>query len=270
VLDLPGRGIDLTLNLFYNSLLWHAEGRNIYFDKDSDWPAPGWTLGFGKLVRIDISHQAMLIDADGTRHPYKGTFSSRGEIRIFNGHTTDGTLIDYEVRMHFPIPIRITHAYAKYPNGTVVEFGAAGVDADTVYPTRITDANGNYITVTYRNNTGPHIETITDTLGRVVAFHYDNANLLTAITCPGLKGGTRELVRLQYQSQHVYHNFADPIIAHVQNPYDMIAAIYYPDTRNGYWFAISTYGMLRHVSRHRGMSFTGTALTEQGRITPWP
>ena len=44
----------------------------------------------------------------------------------------------------------------------------------------------NYLTITYRNDQGPQIATITDTLGRLVTFHYDTSvpsnPLLTAIT----------------------------------------------------------------------------------------
>ncbi|MEJ7615847.1 MAG: hypothetical protein WKF30_02475 [Pyrinomonadaceae bacterium] len=90
---------------------------------------------------------------------------------------------------------------AKYPNGTVVAYGALGRNA--VYPTRITDASGNYITITYRNNSGPSIESVTDTLGRIINFHYDSGGLLTAVTAPGLADGSgsstpRTLVRLTY------------------------------------------------------------------------
>jgi hypothetical protein len=49
VLNLPGRGIDLALALTYNSRVWTGAG-SFLFDADADWPAPGWSLGFGKLL----------------------------------------------------------------------------------------------------------------------------------------------------------------------------------------------------------------------------
>lgn len=73
VVRLPGRGFDLALDLTYNSRLWHRADQRIYFDIDDDWPAPGWSLGFGKLVVWWVEHggfQGMLVDADGTRHSY--------------------------------------------------------------------------------------------------------------------------------------------------------------------------------------------------------
>ena len=102
---------------------------------------------------------------------------------------------------------------AKYPDGTVVQYGALRKlrqlehsQSGALFPTRITDANGNYITITYLSNVGPEIATITDTLGRtgLLNFHYyyDSVGFhpypLTAITGPGLGGGTRTLIRLDY------------------------------------------------------------------------
>ncbi|HZF38599.1 MAG TPA: hypothetical protein VE715_07235, partial [Blastocatellia bacterium] len=50
VLSLGGRGQDLNFGLSYNSRVWHKANSEITFDIDRDWPAPGWSLGFGKIV----------------------------------------------------------------------------------------------------------------------------------------------------------------------------------------------------------------------------
>jgi hypothetical protein len=95
ILSLRGRGIDLSLAMTYNSRLWNKAGNNMNYDIDRDWPAPSWNLGFGKLAGIGVYIGGMLIDGDGTRHPYVCN------ITIYNwgtnvvGHTTDGTFIDY-------------------------------------------------------------------------------------------------------------------------------------------------------------------------------
>ena len=185
VLRLPGRGLELALDLTYNSRLWQRADQLIHFDIDADWPAPGWSLGFGKLVfwRVPNAYEGMLIDADGTRHPYsvvRTIESTEGSEKI--AHTTDGDLIDYSIT--WETGGSPTSGRVSYSNGTVVDFGAIGKQA--LYPTRITDANGNYITIAYRNNTGPEIAAVTDTLGRTISFHYDTQNLLTAVTGPGL------------------------------------------------------------------------------------
>jgi hypothetical protein len=69
-LNLPGRGLDLVLALHYNSRLWHKAGNKnrMFFNIDKDWPAPGWSLGFGKLVAAGQQGN-LFIEPDGTRRP---------------------------------------------------------------------------------------------------------------------------------------------------------------------------------------------------------
>ena len=70
VLNLPGRGLDVALSLRYNSALWSKlSDQEFAFDHDHGWPAPGWSLGFGKIVRMG-SEGLALNDADGTLHPF--------------------------------------------------------------------------------------------------------------------------------------------------------------------------------------------------------
>jgi RHS repeat-associated protein len=270
VMALPGRGIDVNLGLAYNSRLWNKANPNINFDIDRDWPAPGWSLGFGKVVGMGVDNGSMIIDADGTRHAFAGTVTYGPNLNYtdFAGHTTDGTFIDY--KHHTGLNGVMISAEARHPNGTVIEYGAQGTGA--MYPTRITDANGNYITITYVNNTGPQIQTVTDTLGRVINFHYDANNLLTAITAPTLGTDTRTLVRLHYTQLPLNYSFSGltPVVRN-STPW-VIDAIYYPATSTGYWFgdtdSYSSYGMLTKVVEQRGMGFSATSLNDQGTVTP--
>lgn len=269
LLGLPGRGTDIALALAYNSRLWNKSGSEITYDIDRGWPAPGWSLGFGKLLSMGLEGGSMIVDADGTRHAYKGQIASYsgGSYTTFNGQTIDGTFIDY---WHQTGPDgAITYAWSKLPNGTVIVYTAAGPGA--IYPTMITDAQGNYIKVTYRDGVGPEIETITDTLGRIVQFHYDSNKLLTAITAPGLATGTtRTLVRLHYKKLTLSYGFSG-LTPKVRNsaPW-VIDAIYYPGTATGYWFgdadSYSSYGMIAQVRQQRGMTSTATTTTVQGTV----
>lgn len=269
VVSLPGRGINLSLGLAYNSRVWNKAGSQITYDIDRDWPAPGWSLGFGKIVGMGVNNGSMIIDADGTRHGYTGTvtYGPNQNYTDFVGHTTDSTFIDYS--HHTGLGGAMTYAQAKHPNGTTVEYGAQGTGA--MYPTRITDANGNYITITYVNNQGPNIQTVTDTLGRVVNFHYDANNLLTAITAPGLSSGTRTLVRLHYRQLSLSYSFSGltPVVRN-STPW-VIDAIYYPGTSTGFWFgdtdSYSSYGMLTKVIEQRAMGFSASSLNDQGTVT---
>ncbi|HJQ31293.1 MAG TPA: hypothetical protein VJ866_03890, partial [Pyrinomonadaceae bacterium] len=268
VLDLDGRGIDLKLNLTYNSQVWSKSGSQVTYDIDQDWPAAGWSLGFGRLIKMGSGGGSMIVDADGTRHSYTGTMNNYSWGSTFTGYTTDSTFIDYYHSTNSQGVI--TYASARYPNGAVVLYGAPGRNA--VYPTRITDPNGNYITITYRNNAGPQIQTVTDTLGRVVNFYYDAGNLLTAVTGPGLSGGTRTLVRLHYRWQTLSYWFSGLTPSVRSQTVPVVDAIYYPATRTGFWFgdadSYSTYGMISKVQEQRWMNFSVTPLNEQGTVTP--
>lgn len=294
VLDLPGRGLSLTLDLVYNSRLWHKsvddQGiSSLAYDIDAGWPAPGWSLGFGKLVRVgDRGDESMLVDGDGTRHPFRTVRKEvQGDLQTFLGQTTDGTLIDYSSVQMPQDSAGIKSAQVSYPNGTVVGYGApghapvvaAGLSGSAeIYPASIMDANGNYITITYRNNTGPEIETITDTLGRSVGFHYDSQDLLTAITGPGLNGSTHTLIRLHYVDFPLAERlnfslgmaFAVAVDPPVRSHYPLVDSIYYPATATGYWFAdsdsFSDYGLVAKVSEQRAMGLMSAALTEQGTV----
>ncbi|MGH9755556.1 MAG: hypothetical protein ACREA2_22475 [Blastocatellia bacterium] len=278
---MDGRGIDLSLALNYNSRVWHRANSEITFDIDRDL-IPGWNLGFGKIVMAGDTY--FLMSGDGTRHPHIGTahysFPAPMEsIQTYEAYTTDGTFIHYYAEGYEPQfdnsgGKNLITAWAVMPDGTRIEYGAQANYA--IYPVRITDAHGNFINITYRNNEGPHIQTITDTLGRVVQFHYDGSGLLTAISVPGLGGSTRVAVRLQYQSLTLgnagsNYGFSSGLTTKVrQGTIPMIKAIYYPGTNTGYWFgdgdSYSPYGMIRKVSERRGMTFDNAPLNQQGSI----
>jgi len=267
LLGLPGRGTSISLGAAYNSRLWNKAGNQISFDIDRGWPAPGFSLGFGKLLGMGVYNGGMLVDADGTRHGYIGSLNVYNWGTHFVGHTTDGSLIDYSYWSG--TGGGIVSAQAQLPNGTTIYYGAAGPGA--VYPTQIEDANGNYITITYVGNSGPRIQTVSDTLGRVILFYYDSNNLLTAVTTPGLGGGTRELARFHYHQLSLNYGFSGltPVVRD-SNPW-VIDAIYYPATSTGYWFgdtdSYSSYGMLAKVVEQRGMGFSASSLSDMGSVS---
>lgn len=316
LVGLDGRGIDLNLAFNYNSRLWHKSGTEMYFDVDRDW-IPGWTFGFGKIIMAGTSY--ILVDGDGTRHPYSGVrysnFTAIYQTNIYNSlqtyeaYTTDGSFINYyaegyQAQFDNSGGHNMRFAWAKLPNGTTIEYGAPANYA--IYPTKITDANGNYITITYRTyyrcwtgfcgnvQEGPNIETITDTVGRTIQFHYERTggapnekDLLTAVTAPGLNGSAaRVLVRLQYAQRNLNlaganYGFETWLTPRVRDngAINVIKAIYYPATGTGYWFdgpgSYSNYGMLRKVSERRAMTCSAgggscsdpnAALTQQASI----
>jgi RHS repeat-associated protein len=272
VLTLPGRGNDVLLSLAYNSRLWNKAGSQMTYDIDRGWPAPGWSLGFGKILYMGSSGGSMIVEQDGTRRPFTGTITNYGYGMAFNGHTTDGSLIDYSTWV--TSTGIMTSGIINLPNGTVISCYTTGPGG--VYPSSIVDPQGNVISISYVNNTGPKIQNVWDSMGRTITFNYDSYGLLTAVTAPGFNGaGTRTLVRLVYQQLALSPGFAYPAVTStvVRDYYPwMIKAIYYPATSTGYWFgdsdSYSSYGMLAKVVEQRGMSFSGASLTVQGTITP--
>jgi RHS repeat-associated protein len=271
-LGLSGRGQNLALGLAYNSLVWSKTNTNeVTYDADRGWPAPGWSLGFGKIVGLN-QQGSLLIEPDGTRRGFGGTVQIWGSTVNFTGKTLDGSFIDYTTYSYNGV---INSATARYPDGTIIDYWAPANGA--VYPTRITDANGNFISITYRNNHGPDIDTVYDTLGRVINFHYDSLGLLTSITTPDLGGGTRAVVRLQYQQADLgpaaNYGFSWSMTTRVRNanPY-LLRGIYFPGTSTGYWFgdpdSYSPYGMISKVAEQHTMGFSAASLDEQGSLTP--
>ena len=172
LVSLNGRaGLDLNLALYYNSLVWTQEGSSIRYNSDRAFPGPGpgFSLGLPKLQQRYLNqdfgvYAYMLITPSGghvelrqlgASNVYESADSSYTQL-IDNGaskllHTTDGSQYSF----------------------------VASVDGE-FRCTEMKDRNGNYISATYNGNSD--ISTVTDTLGRVITFHYDTTNYLLSIT----------------------------------------------------------------------------------------
>lgn len=111
VVNLPGRGVDASLSLIYNSLLWNKSTNPndsstwMTNDVDSGYPAQGFRLGFGQ-IEDQGSAGFTLNDADGTRHAL--VYSSQ-----YNYDTTDGTFIHFTGGSGWGTLL--------YPDGTMVD-----------------------------------------------------------------------------------------------------------------------------------------------------
>ncbi len=124
VIGLDSRGLDLELSMDFNSRLWHKANSDITFDIDHDWPAPGWNIGFGRIVSMGSDRGFMIIDGDGTRHGYTGNALAPSGWQYFTGKTIDGTFTDYTVSANSGIP---SYASARLSNGTTISYGAANM-----------------------------------------------------------------------------------------------------------------------------------------------
>jgi hypothetical protein len=188
IVNLPGRGINVSLGLTYNSLLYNKStdpfdsSTWLTYDVDSGYPAPGFRIGYGQ-VEDQGSNGFTLTDADGTRHAL--TYTS-----AYNYDSNDGTFIHFIGGSGW--------GTLFYADGTRIYYGAAGGGQRT-YPTQITDRNGNYILISYVGGVGPRISSIQDTLGRYVRFFYATNGDLVTIKAPGLTNqDDREVMRFYY------------------------------------------------------------------------
>lgn len=260
VANLPGRGLDVQLNLHYNSRVWNdsssSGGTRLTYDVDKGWPAPGFTLGFGRLEKRS-NNTYTLLDPDGTRH------EMRPEGQPFYFTTVDGTYIRYYGS--------VNGGSLYYPDGMIVDVIRPGWTGNYFYPSRITDASGNYILFNYDYQANYRLSSIKDTLGRFVLFHYEGAgDKLIAVTEPGYQGAQdRQTIRFYYEELPLNLNGAfEGVIVAAPASARVIRYVYFPGTGMGYRYDYSQYGMIRQVTQLRDMRVSSiSSSTDMGTVT---
>lgn len=286
VLGLGGRGIGAALAMSCNSRVWNKDGSTMTFNYEKGLPAPGWTLGYGRIIKnydntglgfktgvgsANAPGNFLLLQPDGTRIHLQQVFSTIEN--TWKHDTTDGTFL------HLTFNNKL-----EYPDGTVVKYDEPN---NRLVPTSIKTNNGSLITVAYRKHCNTQdpangcprvfkfryaIDYIVDTLGRYIRFRYygdtnypaDDANgkplnALAAITAPDFAGGTAErtLIKIEYQVVTLNYNFGSMSVSApvVGSQLWMVRRIYYPQTGRGYLMLdFSTYGMARRISVRKDMT----------------
>jgi RHS repeat-associated protein len=172
LVSLPGRaGMDFSLTLYYNSLVWTKDGSYIKFNADLGNPAPGFRLGLPTLQQRFFNSQTGM-------YAYMMITPSGGRIEL----RQIGTSNIYESQDNSYARLDASNASApivRMTDGTQLTFTQVTVNSE-FRCTQIKDRNGNYISATY-NTTNGHMLTATDTLGRVITFVYDASDNLSAI-----------------------------------------------------------------------------------------
>jgi RHS repeat-associated protein len=275
IVGLGGRGIGASLTLYYNSRVWFKHGSAITFDAIESRPSPGFSLGLGRLVTYGPSNalKYLWIDSDGTRHYLGQGGSASQDVTL---QSNDGSHLTY-----------VGNA-AYY--GTLYGDDGSGVAISVVnnrmLPSRITDSNGNYITIAYKltacdpncspcSNCDPIYPTlmldyVTDTMGRIIQCNYNSNLNLVSITAPGF-GGTAQspvtttVAQFDYESRGVSNSFSGLTVENlpVQSA-DFLKHVYMPATQTGYTFTYSAFGMIYNVSGRRQMSINGGGVIGDG------
>lgn len=286
VVAMGGRDIGVGLAMNYNGRLWNKDGSTMTFNYNKGWPAAGWSLGYGRIIKnydntgfdnlsgvgsTNSSGNFLFLAPDGSRVHFQALYNST--LGKWEHSTNDGTFL------HMSFQNNIV-----YPDGTVVKFGDIN---NRLLPNTIKTTDGALVTVAYRPKTGSFkyrwaIDHITDTLGRSITFHYysdtgypaDDANgkptnALAAITAADFSGGERTLVKIEYQNITLSYNFGSMTVSGPSNnsTLSVVKRIYYPQSGRGYLFLdYSTYGMARRVSMRTDMTGAGGAITDGTEI----
>jgi YD repeat-containing protein len=208
------RELNIPVALYGNSQVWSMTGpTTMQFDPNQSWPAPGFSLGLGRIDTTlsgdQLTAYYTLIEPNGTRRYLgSGPASVTGAPPPYPTYwTNDGTYIAY-------VGDAVHGGEIYYPSGTKYDINLVN---NRLLVTQVTTTNGNYIQASYMHNTydinGNHVPPVyspfalsylVDTLGRQINFGYDalsGTGLLTSITGPA--GGAT----LTYQQKNLSYNF---------------------------------------------------------------
>ena len=266
IYGLGGRGLAANLMLYYNSRVWSRRGTTMAYDAISGWPAPGFSLGFGRIVPYEIGFggnptcKYLLIERDGTRR-YLGSGLYNGYGYALGGpfETSDGSHIVYTGNAR-------DGGDLHYPDGTTVSYTTTN---NRVLPTTITDRNGNYVQVAWKPDcvegycgyfSPIALDYVVDTLGRRLEFQYDANYRLIAVTAPGFGGTvqnpvTNTLVQFDYQTVTPSYSFTGLTVERPASSF-RLKHIYFPGTGTGYLPAYTQYAVITRVSARRQMTST--------------
>jgi len=171
LVGLKGRGLDLGLSLAYNSLaVWTVSGNYVAFDMDQGDPSPGFRIGFPVV-----------------QGPY---YSNLAAAYFYILITPSGQHVELrQISTYIYQAVDASYWQLDLSNGAMI-FRAGGAQltftanpSNTEYHcTEVKDRNGNYLTINYAGT--EDIQTVTDTLGRVVTFTYDGNGCIQSITQP--------------------------------------------------------------------------------------
>jgi RHS repeat-associated protein len=239
LVSLPGRaGLDVGVSLFYNSLVWTKQGSEIQYNADHGSPAPGFQIGLPRL-------QAEFVDTDDNTNSYLMVTPSGGRVEMSQVGTTNvyESADSSHTQLSFPNSIPLV----RTTDGTQYIFGTQ-VSAEWRC-TKIEDRNGNFISATY-NTTSGHVETLTDTLGRVLTFNYDGNNNLSTITQPW-GNSTHTWASFHYTLLRMLFTFSNlsPVGATYDTDETVLSYITFPD-ESSYHFDYNTYGQVYNIRRH--------------------
>jgi len=284
VVSVGGRGVSASIGMTLNSRVWNTDNGKLTFNYVGAYPGPGWSMGFGKIIRNynatatgdgsgigsgNSPGDYLLVAGDGTRIRLAAKYdTAKG---LWFHESDDGSFLQFN-----PISGEM-----HYPDGTRMIYSSVN---GCLLPTAMIGANGGVITMSYRDYCEGNcqqvfrhrtaLNAVRDTRGRYVTFHYYGdagneypvanghpAGELAAIKAPDKSGVQQEVIRVEYQPINLKYDF-DPSLAVDAPTYNsqiqVVRRISYPQTGKGFLFLdYSSYGMPRKISTRMSMKGSG-------------
>jgi len=294
VANVGARGVSAGIGMTLNSRVWNNDNGKLTFNYVGAYPAPGWSMGYGKIIRNynatatgdksgvgsgNNPGDYLLVAGDGTRIRLAAKYDTAAG-RWFH-ESDDGSFLRFDSRS----------GEMRYPDGSRMIYSSVN---GCLLPTAMINSNGGAITMTYRDYCEGNcrqvfrhrtaLSAVRDTLGRYLTFHYYGdvgleyqadpnngkpAGELAAIKAPDKDGVQQDVIKLEYQPITLKYNFgAAPVDAPANNSQiQVVRRIYYPQTGRGFLFLdYSSYGMPRKISSRMGMTGAGRTITDGAEI----
>ncbi len=246
ILSLPGRaGLDLSLTLNYNSLVWVKQGTSILYNADHGTPAPGFQLGLPRLQSQYVDQDVLSATGSvGASISYVMIAPSGGRVEMRYAGTpdvyesADSTYAQLLYQGGVPV-VRTT-------DGTQYFFEISVGDGSEWRCTRVKDRNGNYISAQYAAN--GHVTKITDTLGREVNFvYYADGNLQQITQAWGAT--THVYATFNYASQPLNLNFPGLNVYGVSgSSQTVLSSVVMTGGLDSYHFSYNSYGQVYQIT----------------------
>jgi len=246
VVSLPGRaGLDLSLTLYYNSLVWTKQGVSIQYNADHGTPGPGFQLGLPRLQAQYLNGD--ILTATGSQAAataYMMITPSGGRVEMRQVGTTgvfesaDSTY----TQLYFPNGVPTV----RTTDGTQFIFGTSVGNGAEWRCTQVKDRNGNYISAQYLAN--GHIDKLIDTLGREVNFVYNNDGNLQQIT-QAWGTTTHVYASFTYGSQPLNLNFPNLNVSGVGgSSQTVLSSVTVAGVLDSYHFSYNSYGQVYKIT----------------------
>ena len=182
-----------------NGLLAPLSVSHVYLTNERNASGTFGNMNFGKGFKLNIIEKIESVDSDilNSTYPYK-YIDGDGTVHFFVRESLLSNTYYYEFGSDIVLTSSSSGFVMTSPDGSKKEFNAEG------YLTKVTDNNGNSITITYSNgritkvtdggggsvdlayNSNNTLNYISDSTGRKTYYHYNSSGQLDYITYPDL------------------------------------------------------------------------------------